>query len=59
MIAETIARHAGEWSKYPPVSGSDDFFAAVASWLTRRYALPQGMIEASRHIVALSGSREG
>lgn len=59
MIAETIARHAGEWSKYPPVSGSDDFFAAVAFWLTRRYALPQGMIEASRHIVALSGSREG
>lgn len=58
IIAQTVAKHAGEWGKYPPVNGSDDLFAAVAAWLTRRYTLPQGMIEAARHVVAVSGTRE-
>jgi succinyldiaminopimelate transaminase len=58
IIAATVARHAGEWGKYPPVNGSDDLFAAVAAWLTRRYRLPAGMIEPARHIVAVSGTRE-
>jgi len=59
IIAQTIAAKAGEWSKYPPVSGSEDFFNAVGDWLTRRYGLPKGMVDPARHIVALSGSREG
>ena len=58
IISQTVAKHAGEWGKYPPVNGSDDLFAAIAAWLTRRYALPQGMVEAGRHIVAVSGTRE-
>ena len=58
IISQTVAKHVGDWGKYPPVNGSDDLFSAIADWLTRRYALPQGMVEAGRHIVSVSGTRE-
>lgn len=51
------AAEAG-WSRYsgprPPA-----YPAAVADWLTRRFALPEGMIDPTRHVVAVGGSREG
>jgi succinyldiaminopimelate transaminase len=58
MIAETIARHAELWGRYPPIAGSEDLLVAIRDWLERRYDLPKGMIEPGRHIVAVSGTRE-
>ncbi|MEL3891838.1 aminotransferase class I/II-fold pyridoxal phosphate-dependent enzyme [Ferrovibrio sp. MS7] len=46
-------------SRYPTPNGSPDFRAACAEWLKRRYALPEGLIDPERQIVALNGTREG
>jgi N-succinyldiaminopimelate aminotransferase len=59
FLAETIARYAEVWNKYPPMQGTADFRAAVAGWLTRRYRLPEGYVSADRHILPLAGTKEG
>jgi N-succinyldiaminopimelate aminotransferase len=59
FLAETVARHADVWNKYPPMQGTPAFRAAVAAWLTRRYKLPAGYVSADRHILPLAGTKEG
>jgi succinyldiaminopimelate transaminase len=58
LLTETAATQAHLWNKYPPVNGTPDHRAAVAAWATRRYALPDGMIDADRHILPVAGTRE-
>lgn len=58
LLAQVLAENAGDWNKYPPVAGTPAFRAAVAAWLTRRYQLPHGMIEADRMVMPVSGTRE-
>lgn len=58
IVAETVARHADLWRKYPPVAGSPEFRETVAGWLTRRYGLPDGMLDPQRHVIAVCGTRE-
>jgi N-succinyldiaminopimelate aminotransferase len=59
FLAETIARHADVWNRYPPMQGTPAFREAVAAWLTRRYRLPEGYISAERNILPLAGTKEG
>jgi succinyldiaminopimelate transaminase len=58
MIAQVLAQSADGWGKYPPVEGTPEFRAAVAAWLTRRYALPAGLIDADRQVLPVAGTRE-
>lgn len=58
LVAEEVARAAHLWSRYPPVEGSADFRRAAAAWLTRRYGLPDGMVDPDRHVIAACGTRE-
>jgi len=58
FLAETVAREAAGWSKYPPMKGTEAARAAIAGWLTRRYGLPAGMIDGETMIVPVSGTRE-
>jgi len=41
------------------MQGTPEFRAAVAAWLTRRYALPADYVSAERHILPLAGTKEG
>jgi N-succinyldiaminopimelate aminotransferase len=59
LLTRTLAAEAAGWSKYPPTAGSPAFRAAVAAWLGRRFALPDGSVDADRHILPLAGSKEG
>jgi N-succinyldiaminopimelate aminotransferase len=59
LLAETVAQNAHLWGKYPGNEGSPEFRRAVAAWLTRRYALPSGMIDPERQVLPLSGTKEG
>ena len=59
LLAETVARNAHLWNRYPPVNGSVDNRSACAAWLTRRYALPEGAVDPQRHILPLAGTKEG
>lgn len=57
-VAETLAANADGWGRYPPTVGTADLRAACAEWLTRRYALPDGIIDPARHILPCNGTRE-
>ena len=59
FVAEVIAKNAQLWNRYPTMMGTQGYRDAVAAWLTRRYALPAGMISADRHILPLAGTKEG
>jgi aspartate/methionine/tyrosine aminotransferase len=58
MIAEILARRAGDWGRYPPIAGTPEFRAAVAGWLKRRYRLPEGALHADSAILPVQGTRE-
>ncbi len=58
VVAETLARHTGDWGRYPPVNGTQEFRDAVAGWLTRRYRLPAGLVDADNTILPVQGTRE-
>lgn len=57
-IAEVLNANAHLWGKYPPVAGTAEFRGAVAGWLGRRYRLPDGLVDAERSILPVSGTRE-
>ena len=39
LLAETLAAHAHEWNKYPPMAGTPDLRQAICDWLAWRYHL--------------------
>lgn len=59
FVAEILAREAAGWGKYPPMAGTPELRAAIAAWLTRRFALPVGEIDMDKQIIPLAGTREG
>jgi succinyldiaminopimelate transaminase len=59
LLAETVAKHAHEWNKYPPMAGTPELRQAIVDWLTRRYKLPAGALNADRNIMTLAGTKEG
>ncbi len=58
IVHEVVAANSGLWGRYPPVEGTPEFRGAVAGWLNRRYALPEGLVDADRHILPVAGTRE-
>jgi succinyldiaminopimelate transaminase len=58
LIAEALAANAHLWGKYPPVEGTPELRAAIAGWLTRRYALTPGAVDPDRHVVPVAGTKE-
>ena len=59
MVAGIIADSAASFGKYPPLNGTPEFRAAAAAWASRRFALPDGLLDPERHLLPLGGSREG
>lgn len=58
LLGEALAKASHQWGKYPPVQGTPGFRQAVADWLARRFALPQGAVDADRMILPVAGTRE-
>jgi N-succinyldiaminopimelate aminotransferase len=59
LLGQVLQQNQHLYGKYPPLAGTLEFCQAAADWLQRRYRLPAGMIEPSRHVLPLSGTREG
>ena len=59
FVGEVLQANRHLYGKYPPVAGTDELRQAIADWLTRRYRLPAGMVTAERHVLPMSGTREG
>ena len=58
FVAETIAREAAGWGRYPAVQGTPEFRRAVHDWLTRRFRAPASLIDPDKQILPVAGSRE-
>jgi N-succinyldiaminopimelate aminotransferase len=59
LLAETLAAHAHEWNKYPPMAGTPELRQAFCDWLTRRYRLSGGALDPARHVLSVAGTKEG
>lgn len=59
FVREIIDRGDGTWNRYPPLNGTPGFRAACADWLTRRYRLKPGSLDADTQVTPVAGTREG
>jgi aspartate/methionine/tyrosine aminotransferase len=59
FITEALNKHAGEFGEYPAINGTSDWRDAAASWVRRRFALPDAVIDPDKNILPLNGTREG
>src|SRR5262245_60896205 len=58
FVGPVLARSLGEFGKYPMNKGLDEFCAAAATWLGRRFGLPRP-VDPATEVLVLNGSREG
>ncbi|HET7154186.1 MAG TPA: aminotransferase class I/II-fold pyridoxal phosphate-dependent enzyme [Hyphomicrobiaceae bacterium] len=58
FVGPVLAASIDEFGKYPMNKGLDEFCAAAAAWLGRRFALPRP-IDPATEVLVLNGSREG
>jgi N-succinyldiaminopimelate aminotransferase len=56
IIKDALVAHLGGLANYPLTAGTDALRAAIAAWLTRRYALPA--LDAATQVLPVNGSRE-
>ncbi|MFQ5625281.1 MAG: aminotransferase class I/II-fold pyridoxal phosphate-dependent enzyme [Methyloligellaceae bacterium] len=59
FLMDGLAEAQADFSKYPPIRGTDEFRSAVAKWLGRRYRPLKGLGEWALGVIPLSGTREG
>lgn len=59
MVIEHMTADLSILNRYPTINGTPEFRSACAAWITRRYRLPETLIEPETQIVALTGTREG
>jgi aspartate/methionine/tyrosine aminotransferase len=55
-VADTVAKHAHEFAKYPPNDGTPELQQAIADWVRRRYGVA---IDGGTQVLPLNGTREG
>ncbi len=58
LLNETVAANGHLWSKYPPIKGTPSFRQAAIQWAQKRYDLPDGFLDAEKHVVPVNGTRE-
>jgi aspartate/methionine/tyrosine aminotransferase len=58
FVGPVLAAHLAEFGRYPMNKGLDEFCAAVATWLGRRFKLPRP-VDPATEVLVLNGSREG
>jgi len=58
FIAEEVITHLHGLSNYPVTRGAAGLRAAIAAWLTTRFALPAGSVDPERMVLPVNGTRE-
>ena len=58
FITEALIEHLHGLANYPTTKGLPLLRKAIAAWLTRRFGLPEGSIDAERHVLPVNGTRE-
>ena len=58
FVGPVLAKHIGDFGRYPLAKGIEPFRKAAANWLAHRFALPRP-IDPDSEVLVLNGSREG
>lgn len=58
LLKETLAAHAADWNRYPPLTGTPAFRRAVTDWLSGRFDLPSDLLDPDRHVLPVAGTKE-
>jgi aspartate/methionine/tyrosine aminotransferase len=58
FVGPVLAKHIGDFGRYPIAKGIEPFRRAAANWLASRFQLPRA-IDPESEILVLNGSREG
>src|SRR6185436_13394659 len=58
FVGPVLAKHIGDFGRYPLAKGIEPFRQAAANWLSTRFQLPRP-VDPESEILVLSGSREG
>jgi len=58
FVGPVLAKHIGDFGRYPIARGIEPFRRAAANWLASRFQLPRA-IDPESEILVLNGSREG
>src|SRR3989440_5740164 len=59
FLLEALRRHLDRLGSYPATAGLPELRAACAGWLTRRYALTAGSVDADTMVLPVNGTRQG
>ncbi|MCP1726614.1 N-succinyldiaminopimelate aminotransferase [Natronospira proteinivora] len=59
FVVETLKNNLDGLASYPMAPGIPELRAAIARWLTRRFKLAEDRLDIERHILPLTGTREG
>ncbi len=58
FVAQTLAAHMDQLSVYPATLGSPALREAIVAWCQQRFGVPDGWLDAGRHALPVSGTRE-
>jgi len=58
LISEAVLEHLHQLAVYPTTKGIPALRQAIADWLTRRFALPAGSVDADSQVLPVNGTRE-
>ncbi len=58
FVVEELITHLHGLANYPLTKGRPELRQVIANWLTRRFDLPAGSIDAEHHVLPVAGTRE-
>ena len=58
LISEAVLEHLHQLAVYPTTKGIPALRQAIADWLTRRFVLPAGSVDADSQVLPVNGTRE-
>jgi len=59
FLGPILQERLDEFGRYPPIRGIPSLREVIAGWIALRYPALSGEIDPERHVLPLSGSREG
>ncbi len=58
FVLDELSQALPKIANYPLTKGTAELRRAIAEWLGRRFKLPEGSLDAERHILPVNGTRE-
>ncbi|MEG3084390.1 succinyldiaminopimelate transaminase [Sphingomonas sp. PB2P12] len=58
LVGEALAANLDQMAIYPATQGTPALRETIARWCERRFDVPDGWLDASRHVLPVNGTRE-